>query len=143
MRKAHGYDHDFLFNNIGLDNKNFVLESKDIILDVRSDYESCQIYTCNYEDKHPILTSDKDIYQGIAIEPQDSLLNRRIHNCNLTNVNSIRLDFVLSQLYEDIDPLCMFRRLVDNEICYLDLHKNHLLQGCILLIGSQIIHFHL
>lgn len=91
--KAHGYDHDYLYSNIGLDNKNFVLESKDIILDVRSDYESCQIYTCNYGDKHPLLTSDKDIYQGIAIEPQDSLLNRRIIKKNELYNRNIRYIF--------------------------------------------------
>lgn len=76
--KAHGYDHDYLFDEIGLDKQNFILESSTIRLDVRSDYESCQIYTCNYEERHPLLTSEQYLYQGIAIEPQDSLLNRRI-----------------------------------------------------------------
>ncbi|MGM9874056.1 MAG: hypothetical protein ACI31G_03980 [Bacilli bacterium] len=91
--KAHGYDHDYLFDEVGLDKQNFVLESNSIKLDVRSDFESCQIYSCNYETNSPVLTSNENIYQGIAIEAQDSLLNRRQVKANETYQRTIRYIF--------------------------------------------------
>ena len=94
FHKARGYDHDFIFDHHGLEYKNLTLETDKYFLDIRSDFESVQIYSCNYAFNEKTINSKSNIYQGVAIEPQDSLLNRRLLAANTTYLRHINYHFI-------------------------------------------------
>ena len=66
-----GYDHCFLLNNNSL-----ILENKEFLLEIKTDYKAIQIYSDNYADNIKMFTSDELIHRGLAIEPEDNLLDR-------------------------------------------------------------------
>ncbi len=72
--KTKGYDHHFIFDN----NNPIVLESPKYVLEIRSNFSGCQIYSDNYEDGAVMLNSPEKLHRGIAIEPQDSTLDRKV-----------------------------------------------------------------
>lgn len=68
-----GYDHCFLLNKGKLR-----LENSHYILNIITDFKAVQIYSDNYPDAIKMMTSNKENHRGIAIEPQDSLLDRQL-----------------------------------------------------------------
>ena len=75
--KANGYDHYLLFDEIST-KPQIILKSKDVKLKINSNFEGVQIYTDNYEDDIKYLNTNETINRGIAIEPMDNYLNRKI-----------------------------------------------------------------
>lgn len=73
--RAKGYDHHFIFNN---DNPLIILENERYKLEIETDFDGVQIYSENYSVDFETLTSKQMIHQGVAIEPQDSILDRKI-----------------------------------------------------------------
>ena len=71
--RSKGYDHCFL-----LDKGEIRLESSKYQLDISTDFEAVQIYSDNYEDGIKMMGTDNVIHRGVAIEPQDSLLDRKL-----------------------------------------------------------------
>lgn len=72
--KTKGYDHHFIFdkeNKVTLENDNFKLE-------INTDFSGAQIYTDNYADDIEMFSSQKPLRRGVAIEPQDSTLDRKV-----------------------------------------------------------------
>ncbi len=68
-----GYDHCFL-----LDSEQIRLENQRFILDIVTDYKAVQIYSDNYPNNIKMMTSNKENHRGVAIEPEDNLLNRKL-----------------------------------------------------------------
>lgn len=73
--RAKGYDHHFIFNT---DSPIITLENDRYKLEIETDFSGVQIYSENYPVDFETLTSEQKIRQGVAIEPQDSILNRII-----------------------------------------------------------------
>ena len=75
--KANGYDHYLLFDEISK-KPQIVLKSKDVKLKICTDFEGVQIYSDNYEDEIEYLNTKEKVNRGIAIEPMDNYLNRKV-----------------------------------------------------------------
>lgn len=73
--RSKGYDHHFYFNN---DKPIIKLENKRFELEIKTNFSGTQIYSYNYETDFETFASKENIRLGIAIEPQDDLLNRQI-----------------------------------------------------------------
>ena len=72
--KTKGYDHHFIFDE---ENK-VLLENEKYKLLITTDMTGAQIYTDNYADGFEMFSSQKPLRRGVAIEPQDSTLNREV-----------------------------------------------------------------
>ena len=68
-----GYDHCFI-----LDKGEVRLESAKYAMDILTDFEALQIYSDNYNDGVVMLGTEELTHRGLAMEPQDSLLNHQI-----------------------------------------------------------------
>ena len=75
--KANGYDHYLLFNE-KTNKPQIVLKSKDVKLIIYCNFEGVQIYTDNYEDDIEYLNTHEKVNRGIAIEPMDNYLKRKV-----------------------------------------------------------------
>lgn len=75
--KANGYDHYLQFDEI-TSKPQIVLKSKDVKLKIYTNFEGVQIYTDNYEDDIEYLNTNETMNRGIAIEPMDNYLKRKI-----------------------------------------------------------------
>ena len=75
--KANGYDHYFLFDESN-DKPQVILQSKNLTLEIKSDFEGVQIYTDNYEDDNKWFLVKGKKNRSIAIEPMDNYLNRKV-----------------------------------------------------------------
>lgn len=75
--KANGYDHYLLFDEIST-KPQIILKSKDVKLKISTNFEGVQIYTDNYEDGIEYLNTNETMNRGIAIEPMDNYLKRKI-----------------------------------------------------------------
>lgn len=71
--RTRGYDHCYLLKKGTIN-----LEDKEILLSINTDFEAVQIYTDNYKDDIEMTTTNMLTHRGVAIEPQDSLLNRKV-----------------------------------------------------------------
>ena len=71
--KTLGYDHCFL-----LDEGKVKLENSKYELDITTDFNAVQIYTDNYPDNVKMINTNTLTHRGIAIEPQDNLLDENI-----------------------------------------------------------------
>ena len=76
--KTKGYDHCFLVKN----NEEVILKSPKFSLEIESDFPCVHLYSDNYEDGVKTKNSIAQVRRGIAIEPEDNLLNRPIINSN-------------------------------------------------------------
>ena len=75
--KANGYDHYLKFDEINK-KPQITLKSKEVSLKIYTDFEGVQIYTDNYEDDIEYFNTHEELNRGIAIEPMDDYLNRKI-----------------------------------------------------------------
>ena len=66
-----GYDHCFL-----LDKDMVKLENDEFVLDIKTDFKAVQIYSDNYANNIKMITSEEIIHRGVAIEPEDNLLDK-------------------------------------------------------------------
>ena len=73
--KTKGYDHFFRFDPMKISMK---LENDKYSLEVITNYQGVHIYTDNYEDNIPYQLGEDKIHRAIAIEPQDSPLDRKV-----------------------------------------------------------------
>lgn len=71
-----GYDHSLLLDN----DDPIVIENKNYKLTILSDFNALQIYTDNYKNNVKMKGTSEDIHRGVAIEPQDNQLERKIYN---------------------------------------------------------------
>ena len=71
--KTKGYDHCFL-----LDEGHIKLESKKYQLDIETNFNAAQIYSDNYPDDVKMIGTHETIHRGLAIEPQQNLLENNI-----------------------------------------------------------------
>lgn len=74
--RTKGYDHSFIFNNEPL----VVLSSHKYRLSITTSFEAVQVYSDNYNEGVKMINSDELIHRGIAIEPQDNQLKRKIYD---------------------------------------------------------------
>lgn len=89
--KTNGYDHHYIFSKFLL--KEIRLVSPKYELDIYTDFSGCQIYTCNYKTDAKLISTEEELHQGIAIEPQDSTLNRAILKKDTKYIRSISYSF--------------------------------------------------
>ncbi len=71
-----GYDHDFIFD--GENHGPVILESPKYRLEIDTDFSGIQIYTDNYDNGARMINSLNKLRRGVALEPEDSILNREI-----------------------------------------------------------------
>ena len=74
--RSKGIDHSFIRN----DDSPIVLESNKYRLEITSDFEAVQVYSDNYADNIQMVNTKQDIHRGVAIEPQDNFLKRKIYD---------------------------------------------------------------
>lgn len=72
--QAKGYDHFLYFAN----EKELTLSDKKYKLYIQTDFDGVQIYSDNYDFKETTIDNRKGIRKALAIEPQDSPLDRKI-----------------------------------------------------------------
>ncbi|MCQ3035943.1 MAG: hypothetical protein MJ248_07020 [Bacilli bacterium] len=89
--KTNGYDHHYIFGKFLL--KEIRLVSPKYELDIYTDFSGCQIYTCNYKTDAKLIGTEDTLHQGIAIEPQDSTLNREVLKKDTKYIRSISYSF--------------------------------------------------
>lgn len=70
--KTKGYDHCFI-----LDKKEIILEGSTYKLTVTTDFPAVHIYSDNYSDGVKMRNTTLATHRGLAIEPEDNLLNRK------------------------------------------------------------------
>ena len=71
--RAKGYDHCFL-----LDDTSLYLKSKKYTLTITTDFQAVQIYSFNYSDDIRMYSGQNKTGLGVAIEPEDNLLNKTL-----------------------------------------------------------------
>lgn len=90
--KANGYDHYLKFDEIST-KPQITLKSKNVTLKIATDFEGVQIYTDNYEDDIEYLNTDESVNRGVAIEPMDDYLNRKVLRPNEKYSHYIKYKF--------------------------------------------------
>jgi len=93
LGKANGYDHYLKFDKISK-KPQITLKSKDVQLKISTDFEGVQIYTDNYEDDIEYIGTHEELKRGIAIEPMDDYLNRKILKPNEKYTRYIKYKFI-------------------------------------------------
>ena len=88
--KTKGIDHFFLFNK---DNKQIILESNKYRLTIKTNLNGVQIYTDNYSDNVEMLRTINSDRRGVAIEPQDSPLERKIYCRDLKDIYDKEIEY--------------------------------------------------
>ena len=73
--RSNGIDHSLV-----LDDPLIILEGNKYRLEITSDFETVQLYTDNYPNGIVMENSKDEKYRGIAIEPQDHFLKRKIYS---------------------------------------------------------------
>ena len=73
--RSNGIDHSLV-----LDDPLIILEGNKYRLEITSDFETVQLYSYNYPDGVVMENTKDEIYKGIAIEPQDHFLKRKIYS---------------------------------------------------------------
>ena len=91
--KANGYDHYLKFDE-STKKPQITLKSKDVQLKISTDFEGVQIYTDNYEDDIEYLHTHEKLNRGIAIEPMDDYLNRKVLRPNEQYTRYIKYKFI-------------------------------------------------
>ena len=91
--KANGYDHYLKFDEISK-KPQIMLKSKDVQIKISTDFEGVQIYTDNYEDDIEYFNTHEKLNRGIAIEPMDNYLNRKILKQNNKYSHYIKYKFI-------------------------------------------------
>ena len=71
--KTLGYDHCFL-----LDEGNIKVEGQEYEMDIKTNFNAVQVYTDNYPDNVKMIGAVNLTHRGVAIEPQDNLLDENI-----------------------------------------------------------------
>ena len=71
-----------------------MLKSKDVQIKISTDFEGVQIYTDNYEDDIEYFNTHEKLNRGIAIEPMDNYLNRKILKQNNKYSHYIKYKFI-------------------------------------------------
>ena len=90
--KANGYDHYLKFDE-NTKKPQITLKSKDVQLKISTDFEGVQIYTDNYEDDIEYVHTHEKLNRGIAIEPMDDYLNRKVLRPNEKYTRYIKYKF--------------------------------------------------
>ena len=92
--KANGYDHYLKFDK-NTKKPQITLKSKDVQLKISTDFEGVQIYSDNYEDDIEYSHTHEKLNRGIAIEPMDDYLNRKVLRPNEKYARYIKYKFAL------------------------------------------------
>ena len=87
--KTKGYDHCFL-----LDNTRITLESDNYKLDIYTDFPAVHIYSDNYENNAIMENSINLTHRGIAIEPEENLLDIPLLKVGDIYYHKIRYQFI-------------------------------------------------
>ena len=74
--RSNGIDHSLVRE----DNSPVILEGSKYRLEIETDFETIQLYSYNYPDGVVMENTKEEIYKGIAIEPQDHFLKRKIYS---------------------------------------------------------------
>ena len=91
--KANGYDHYFAFDDRNTEPHVF-LQSKNLNLEISTDFPGVQIYSDNYEDDEKWNFVKGKNNRSIAIEPGDNYLNRKVLKPNEKYHHFIEYNFI-------------------------------------------------
>ena len=75
--KTKGIDHYFVLDN---NEDPLILEGKHVRLEIKTNYQGYQLYTDNYADGIKMKDITCPDYRGVAIEPEDSPLERKTYH---------------------------------------------------------------
>ena len=73
--RSNGIDHSLVRD----DNSPVILEGSKYRLEIETDFETIQLYSYNYPDDVKMVNTEESIYKGLAIEPQDHFLKRKVY----------------------------------------------------------------
>lgn len=76
--RTHGYDHHYFFKEKNELVPQLILKNDEYELDIYTNYSGTQIYTDNYPDDLKWENTKDKRRRSIAVEPQDSILDRKI-----------------------------------------------------------------
>ena len=74
--RSNGIDHSLVRD----DDSPIILEGKKYRLKITTDFETVQLYSYNYPDGVLMVNTKEEIYKGLAIEPQDHFLKRKVYS---------------------------------------------------------------
>ena len=86
--KTKGYDHHFI-----LDDGVIELKNNEILLNIKTDFSGVQIYTDNYANNIKMIDTECISNRGVAIEPQDNTLERKIIKKDESYIRFIKYSF--------------------------------------------------
>lgn len=92
--RSKGYDHCLLFKGKLFFKPQIELSNNKYALKIKTTYPAVQIYTSNYPCNVDLINSDEQTLQGIAIEPQDSLMERIILKAKKEYLRYIEYKFI-------------------------------------------------
>ena len=90
---TYGYDHHYCFNEVDSSKPQVVLENDKYKLQIITNFNGTQIYTDNYPDTIKFEDTDAVRRRGVAIEPQDDILNRKVLKAKEDYVRFIKYVF--------------------------------------------------
>lgn len=91
---TYGYDHHYCFNEVDPTLVQVVLENNQYKLEILTNFNGTQLYTDNYPDQVEYEDVVVPRRRGVAIEPQDDILNREVLKAKDTYTRFIRYNFV-------------------------------------------------
>ena len=74
--RSNGIDHFFIKD----DDSSVILESPKYRLVIDSDFETVVVYSYNYPDGVEMINTKQETRKGVAIEPSDSVLKRKLYS---------------------------------------------------------------
>ena len=75
---SYGLNHNFVFDKVSLRRANVVFENNNYRLSVFTDFECVHISSCNYPDGIEKVTGENVRYEGLVIEPEENIKDRKI-----------------------------------------------------------------
>lgn len=92
--RTYGYDHHYCFKEVDILNPQVVLENDKYKLQITTNFDGTQIYTDNYPDTNRFEDTTAIRRRGIAIEPQDDILNRKVLKAKEDYIRFIKYYFI-------------------------------------------------
>lgn len=75
---AYGLNHNYVFDKVSLQKDNLIFENHKYSLKLYTDYECVHISSCNYPDGIEKITGENIRYEGLLIEPEENIKDRKI-----------------------------------------------------------------
>lgn len=96
-KNALGYDYHYIFCLDDIKDK-VILSTDNYELRIQTNFSGIQIYTDNYGDDFAFISTNKKVYRGIALEPEDCNLSLDILKANEEYIRFIGYSFIKKEV---------------------------------------------